>query len=54
MAIHRTHRVIRMPLKHMMLFSLDKIEKALHVPQRDENRDLAAMARLYTFSIEEI
>jgi len=41
-------------LKHLVLFSVDTIEKDEFVFEKDENQGPANVARLYFLSIEEI
>jgi hypothetical protein len=53
-AIHPTHPIILSLLKHLVLFSVDTIEKDELVLEKDENQGPAYMARLYFLSIEEI
>lgn len=53
-AIHPTHPIIYSLLKHLVLFSVDTIEKDEFVLEKDENQGPANMARLYILSIEEI
>lgn len=53
-AIHPTHPIILTFLKHLVLFSVDTIEKDEFVLEKDENQGPANMARLYFLSIEEI
>jgi hypothetical protein len=53
-AIHLTHLIIHSFLKHLVLFSVDTIEKGEFVLEKDENQGPANMAGLYILSIEEI
>jgi hypothetical protein len=53
-AIHPTHPIVLSFLKHLVLFSVDTIEKDEFVLEKDENQGPANVARLYFLSIEEI
>jgi hypothetical protein len=54
MAILQTHQLRPSCLKHLLLFSVDKIERDLCVLQKDENHDPANVTQPYILSIEEI
>jgi len=53
-AIHLTHLIITSFLKHLVLFSVDTIEKDEFALEKDEHQSPANVARLYFLSIEEI
>jgi len=53
-AIRPTHLIMASILKHLVLFSVDTIEKREFVLEKDENQSSTNVAGLYFLSIEEI